>query len=465
MKIQHMAYALTLAGMQGAAGELLKGEYFIDSDPGYGNGTVFMSTPAQEYLGFFTLAPEVLETLTSANHLLGIRFQNDSGDWGETRMQRFSPAQAQSAVLARGEYFLNQDPGEGAGQLISADPTGSYDGEVVLGPSTLDSLLPGPNLIGFRFRDENDEWGATGFRLFDPASANEAKLSAGEYFINADPGKGLATSISLSGESSHGALLALSPTDLASLPVGMNLLGIRFQDSDGEWGNEQIRLFDNTSDAAHDLSSVSWKISKAGETLFSGSLLPNFVNRLDLVVREGEMAVTAGDLLLLEFQAMDSRGNGSSKVFREVTVGTMRQEFQDQYFTPGEQANEEIAGDLADPDGDGLVNLLEEALGLHPREGSSPVGQLLLSSDSRNFRFDSHEPLEFDEANSRFRLGSLSYQLLVSSDLENWAVAQHPADYELPEAPEASEGRYVQEFELKGAPGTCYYRLEIIRSE
>ena len=47
--------------------------------------------------------------------------------------------------------------------------------------------------------------------------------------------------------------------------------------------------------------------------------------------------------------------------------------WRSQWFTVAEQANSAISGDDADPDGDGLSNLVEYALGLNPRAANSPT--------------------------------------------------------------------------------------------
>ena len=51
----------------------------------------------------------------------------------------------------------------------------------------------------------------------------------------------------------------------------------------------------------------------------------------------------------------------------DYTVATPYSTWQAQYFTSAELANPAISGDDADPDGDGIPNLVEYALGLLPR--------------------------------------------------------------------------------------------------
>ena len=54
-------------------------------------------------------------------------------------------------------------------------------------------------------------------------------------------------------------------------------------------------------------------------------------------------------------------------VVADYVAPTPYEAWQSGYFTAAELGNAAVSGDLADPDGDGVVNLLEYALGLNPR--------------------------------------------------------------------------------------------------
>jgi len=82
--------------------------------------------------------------------------------------------------------------------------------------------------------------------------------------------------------------------------------------------------------------------------------------------------------------------------------------WQTNYFQPGETA--EIGAPGSDPEGDGIPNLLEYALNLHPRQ-PSPVGLPTLGSDpntlSLTYRKDPSKP-------------DIGWQVEVSSNLNTW---------------------------------------------
>ncbi len=64
-------------------------------------------------------------------------------------------------------------------------------------------------------------------------------------------------------------------------------------------------------------------------------------------------------------------GSDHLPVVADYTVGTPYNAWQAQYFTGAELSNPAVSGDNADPDGDGLGNLLEYALGLDPRSAGT----------------------------------------------------------------------------------------------
>ncbi len=75
---------------------------------------------------------------------------------------------------------------------------------------------------------------------------------------------------------------------------------------------------------------------------------------------------------LLTAVARDAAGNITTSALRTVTTSnasapTYYQGWLNANFTAAERANAAMSGDLADPDGDGLVNRLEYALGLAPK--------------------------------------------------------------------------------------------------
>ncbi|MDQ6655415.1 MAG: PKD domain-containing protein [Verrucomicrobiota bacterium] len=87
----------------------------------------------------------------------------------------------------------------------------------------------------------------------------------------------------------------------------------------------------------------------------------------------------------------DNSGNTAQQTL-PMTVKLRFQEWRQIYFSAAELANPAISGDLADPDGDGIANLAEYALGTNPKQPDAPVwvashadGQLALTFPRAKF--------------------------------------------------------------------------------
>lgn len=114
-----------------------------------------------------------------------------------------------------------------------------------------------------------------------------------------------------------------------------------------------------------------------------------------------------------------------------LTVQTGYRSYLAEYFSTGELADEALSSAAADPDGDGLGNLLEFALGLNPRVADAEGEPLVALTDGR---------LTISYLR---RLGALdlSYAVEVSDNLQTWqsgapwveevAVTPWSAEFEL----------------------------------
>ncbi len=86
--------------------------------------------------------------------------------------------------------------------------------------------------------------------------------------------------------------------------------------------------------------------------------------------------------------------------------------FRTQYFTSGEQLDALISGPAADPDGDGLNNLLEYATARHPRQPDAP-------STATAGLSGSYLTLTYDR---RLDTSDLTYTVQASDDLLAWST-------------------------------------------
>jgi hypothetical protein len=92
-----------------------KMEYFIDTDPGVGNGINVALTAGIDITNLNI--PVNLSTVTEGFHKLYVRSRDANGLWSETAIYSFYKAALPAAqtvpALVEIEYFVNTDPGVG----------------------------------------------------------------------------------------------------------------------------------------------------------------------------------------------------------------------------------------------------------------------------------------------------------------------------------------------------------------
>lgn len=221
-------------------------EYFIDNDPGVGNGTSIAITPTfNDSISFATNIPTT--GLSQGFHYLSIRVKDGNGMWGlyEARGFYTTANVPNKPGIAAAEYFIDTDPGVGNGQVANIGIAGdSVNFTTVFSTS---ALSQGFHFLSIRARDSNGIWGlfeSRGFYVLN-SPVNRDSIVAAEYFVDTDPGVGnaIAASIGTSGDSVSFAM-SLPMTGIAE---GLHYLCIRTKDAGGVWGLYEQRGFYITS--------------------------------------------------------------------------------------------------------------------------------------------------------------------------------------------------------------------------
>lgn len=219
-------------------------EYFIDTDPGVGNGTPISVMPGDTATGSFPLN---VTGLTPGFHNLYIRGSDAAGAWGFTHRQNFyvspppTPAPPPLAEsIAAAEYFVDTDPGVGNGTPISVAPGDTATGSF---PLNVTGLTPGFHNLYIRGRDAAGEWGFTHRQNFyvnppptPPVPPQSTNIVAAEFFIDTDPGvgNGIPVPIPVPGDTVNG--LNIPVTVAQCLNPGTYRLYLRGRDAAGQWG-------------------------------------------------------------------------------------------------------------------------------------------------------------------------------------------------------------------------------------
>jgi hypothetical protein len=230
--------------------QLIQAEYFIDTDPGPGNGTSIAISVGDSVTKSFILPTT---GLNFGFHSVGVRVKNGDGLWSSILSQTFYVFDTTShgvgvpvniPSLSQAEYFIDSDPGVGNGTAII----------IVSGDSLLETfqfstsgLNVGIHTANVRVRNSNGLWSSSmsaQFYVYDTTNysytRNNPQLVAAEYFFNTDPGVGNGTSIPISlGDS----ILWNGDLDISSLMPGVHKLCIRTKNAQGLWSIAQVDTF------------------------------------------------------------------------------------------------------------------------------------------------------------------------------------------------------------------------------
>jgi hypothetical protein len=214
-----------------------KVEYFIDNDPGFGNGRNVSVTPS----GNISNLPVAvnISSLAKGFHNVYIRSKDNSGNWSLTNRWLF----IKDAVAGNGnklEYFFGTDPGFGNGTDVAVTPAGNISD--VLIPVDVSSLSKGFHNIYLRTKDNNGSWSLTNRWLFFK-DLSQNNIEGGEYFFDTDPGFGNGTAIPYSGSPGTDLPDFSFGANIGFLSNGAHYLFIRTREVNGKWSLTNVFPF------------------------------------------------------------------------------------------------------------------------------------------------------------------------------------------------------------------------------
>ncbi len=222
-----------------AAPNINRVEWFLDTDPGYGNGTAVSITPAQN---LSDLAINIdLTPLNQGVHIVGIRSRDANGAWSiDNKWLFLKPYTNLTAPTApnvnRVEWFLDKDPGYGNGTAISVTPAQNLSNLAI--NIDLNPLAQGVHIVGMRSRDTNGAWSLDNKWIFlkpytGTAAIPTPRVVRVEYFIDTDPGYGRGTPVTITSATDVPSLIF--DADISTVANGAHKLGFRSLDEYGAW--------------------------------------------------------------------------------------------------------------------------------------------------------------------------------------------------------------------------------------
>jgi hypothetical protein len=212
-------------------------EYYIDNDPGPGNGTfipIFTSFPHS--VDLFHSIPT--GSLSTGFHMLHVRAQDGDGNWGIPDSKPFYVVQGgvtSTTNIIQLEYFFDTDPGIGAATPVTFTGGAQIDIPLLIGTT---ALSDGFHSIHIRAKDVDGQWSIFEKRTFYIDQFTQ--ISSLEYYIDSDPGEGNGTNIAVTPAGEIDEVISIPTTSIAN---GSHTLGVRAARSDGSWGSTTTATF------------------------------------------------------------------------------------------------------------------------------------------------------------------------------------------------------------------------------
>lgn len=189
------ALAVALVRLSFGQPDIVSYEYFFDTDPGQGNGTL-VDLPVEERGPqgnlSITIPQATLEGLSDGLHRVGFRTKDADGDWSVAFVRSLivgeDTGQQPVPDIAAAEYFFDTDPGQGNGTAIDlAGATGtSINIAVAIPKEAIEALPLGFHKLVVRTQDADGDWSVAFSRQFNRVEApsleqSEPKVARIEY--------------------------------------------------------------------------------------------------------------------------------------------------------------------------------------------------------------------------------------------------------------------------------------------
>lgn len=140
-------------------------EYFIDTDPGFGNGISIPFTANTSNDLVFTVP---LTAVSEGMHRISVRARDNAGQWSTVVVRPFIkatiPTVGSLSNMVQVEYFIDFDPGFGNGTAVSFQPGSQINNLNIM--ASLTGIPDGTHKLFVRVKNTDGTWGTVGMREF-----------------------------------------------------------------------------------------------------------------------------------------------------------------------------------------------------------------------------------------------------------------------------------------------------------
>lgn len=210
-------------------------EWYSIDDPGFGNANSISISAGSTVEGNYSAGTM---GLPSSSEFTYLRCQNEDGSWSIPLKMPFHVQRAPLPDITAAEWYIGDDPGFGS--ATSIDISAGQTVEDLVSTDT-DGLTAGRDFAYLRFQNANGSWSIPlkkGFMVNDKFPLD---VVAAEYFIDEDPGFGLANPVSVDPE--HFITESFLADVSADLELGDHFLYTRVQNEEDTWSINLVKSF------------------------------------------------------------------------------------------------------------------------------------------------------------------------------------------------------------------------------
>lgn len=295
--------------------KLSTAEYFFDADPGFGSATKINVAGVSDYLINTKLDVSGLE---NGIHILGFRVKDAEEKWSHTYNKIFikeSFSNNATSTIVYGEYFYDTDPGIGNGNSISFTQSGDIS---LFKLFDVKQLSNGIHTLTVRFKDSHGKWSHPYNKIFlkeNYLNIDNVAITKLEYYMDSDPGYGLANSVTLSPAN----IIDKSFTaDLTNINNGLHTIFVRAKDNLNSWSHLYSKTFIKESfNPARTLKRIEYFIDN-DPGYGNGISMGSFSSEKDSVTLIADLKSIPTGIHIFYCRAMDSENKWShlfSKMF------------------------------------------------------------------------------------------------------------------------------------------------------
>lgn len=217
--------------------DIVKLEYYMGADPGFGSGTAISITPANDVSEISAVVP--FGDLEFGVNQLSVRGLNSKGQWSHSSTNAILKMKVPDVPdVVELEYFFNVDPGFGSGTNVSLGAQPDWPDASVL--INTNGLADGLHILYIRTKDSNGVWSFSESTIIQKSTVeNLSDITGIEYFFDIDPGFGSGMSIGVTPETdieNH-----VTTISVAGLSKGIHTLFLRTKNTLGEWSLSQTK--------------------------------------------------------------------------------------------------------------------------------------------------------------------------------------------------------------------------------